>query len=335
MHPGRSFCIGDHIQFRNVPFGTSGDWWLPYFSRCGIIFLIILKRKVNEMIRFIRMLSIVLAIISAVVYGGASIYARTNTDRNGPQIQVEEKEISVSIDAGEEALLKGITAEDKKDGDVTDSLIVESVGAFIEKGKRPVSVAAFDSDNNVAKATRIITYTDYVSPQIVLTKPLRAPVNSVNELTEGITVTDCLEGDITDNVQITLAEDGQKLNMPGEYAMKLMVSNNAGDIVELPVTVELYDYTAEGTKPRALLSQYLVYTKAGEPINPSDYLVGVSVRGREYRWDLDSESVPVSRSQVTVNDSVDYNTPGVYEISYEVYDSGTVGIVRLVVVVEE
>ncbi|MFQ7768823.1 MAG: hypothetical protein ACLRIL_11475 [Fusicatenibacter saccharivorans] len=51
-------------------------------------------------------------------------------------------------------LLSGVTAYDAKDGDVTDSLAVEHISNFIEKGRRKISIVAFDSDNNVTHAER-------------------------------------------------------------------------------------------------------------------------------------------------------------------------------------
>ena len=43
-------------------------------------------------------------------------------------------------------------------------VIVESVSRFTDKGVCKVTYAVCDSDNHIAKATRKIIYTDYVSP---------------------------------------------------------------------------------------------------------------------------------------------------------------------------
>lgn len=288
------------------------------------------------MTRLLRVISIVMAAVAIIAYGGASIYTKAHMDRNGPEIQMEEDEITVSVKDEAGKLLEGITAKDKIDGDVTDSLVLESLGAFMGNGKRPVTIVAFDSDRNVAKAMRTVKYSDYISPRISMTEPLRAPVNDVQKLTKGITVSDCLEGDITENVQITPVEEGLNYNVPGEYAMKLIVSNNAGDVVELPVTIELYDYSMDGARPKPLLSQYLVYTKVGQAIDPMAYLTGVEMRGTKYDWNTEGAVPPIDSSQVTVESGVDYQTPGVYEVCYRADDgNGNIGCVRLIVVVEE
>ena len=94
------------------------------------------------------------------------------TDSSGPVISSGNDKITVSIHDGEDVLLKGITASDKKDGDVTSSLLVESISNFYE-GTRTVTYAAFDSDNHISKVQRELTYTYYTSPRFELTGSLR------------------------------------------------------------------------------------------------------------------------------------------------------------------
>lgn len=292
------------------------------------------------MTRLIRIISVITFIAAVVIYGSASFYVRKQVNRNGPVIKMEEQEVSVPVKATEEEILKGIKAEDRKDGDVTDSLVIESIGNFFEKGKRRVTVAAFDSDNNVAKAERTVIYSDYSSPKIAMESPLRVPMNGIDKLMDGISVTDCLDGDITENLQLTLGDDTKNITTPGEYAMKIVVSNSMGDTVEMPVTVELYDYSAEVMRPQILLSKYLIYVKKGQQVNPEEYLQGVKIRNQEYYWESEQtemeEMPPVSKSEVVIENTVDYNTPGTYEIQYIVDDGdGNLGTVRLIVVVEE
>lgn len=109
---------------------------------------------------------------------------------------MDNSEISVSIHADEAELLSGVTAYDAKDGDVTDSLAVEHISNFIEKGRRKISIVAFDSDNNVTHAEREMVYNDYTSPVFSLDGPLRFSVNA-DDLTEGLSAEDCLDGTIT------------------------------------------------------------------------------------------------------------------------------------------
>lgn len=291
------------------------------------------------MTRLIRVISVMTFIVAVFIYVGSSFYVRSQTNNNGPVIEIKESEISVPVKATEKEILEGIKATDKKDGDVTDSLIVESMGNFFEKGKRRVTIAAFDSDNNVAKAERTIVYSDYSSPRITMDRPLRVPMNGIDSLMEGISVTDCLDGDITGNLQFTLGDDAKNITTPGEYAMKMVVSNSVGDTVEMSVTVELCDYSAMNMKPQILLSQYLVYVGKGQEINPTEYLQGIEMRNKEYYWESEQtgmkDTPPISKDEVVIENKVDYNTPGTYEIQYTADEGeGNAGSVRLIVVVE-
>ncbi|MCI6044730.1 DUF5011 domain-containing protein [bacterium] len=286
------------------------------------------------MIRFLRIFSIIGCLMALLVYGGVSIYTENQTDKNGPQISMEEKEITVSTQDGQEAVLSGVTAIDKKDGEVTDLLVVESLSNFIEKGCREASIAAFDKDGNVTKNVRKVIYSDYTSPRVSLSGPLKVQINNSEALMDKISVMDCLDGDITSNVQIT-SEETVSSSQPGEYRMHLQVSNSAGDVVDLPVTVEYYSSAMGNTTPQILLNEYLVYAKTGSPLNPLDYVKGIILRGQEYIWGSDNPP-EIGKESIRVDSQVDYYTPGTYEICYAIQEeNGTQGKVRLVVVVEE
>ena len=289
------------------------------------------------MIRLIHMGSIALCIVSVVLYVLSGLYMDRNSDPYGPEIHMERNIIEVSIHASEEQLLDGITATDNKDGDVTDSLLIESMGMFIDKGKRKIVIDAFDSNHNVTKVERTVKYFDYVSPRITLSGPLRAPINDINKLTELITVEDCLEGDITDAVQLTPGKSSDTYSLPGEYKMKISVVNSVGDVVEVPVTIELYESLQDSSRPKALLSDYLIYTKVGQEIDPNQYLQGIVVRNVEYKWDdeVTGTIAPYTRRQVDIENNVDIATPGVYDIVYSITDKTVTTQIRMVVIVEE
>lgn len=289
------------------------------------------------MIRLIHIGSIALCILSVVLFVLSGVYLNRNSDPHGPEIQMDSKEIEVSIHAKEEQLLQGVTAADKKDGDVTDSLLVESQGMFISPGKRKIVIDAFDSNGNVTKAERVIKYSDYVSPRITLSGPLRAPISNINQLTEVITVEDCLEGDITDAVQLTPMRSSDTFSLPGDYRMKISVVNGVGDVVEVPVTVELYENLQDSSKAKALLSDYLIYTKVGQEIDPSEYLEGVVVRNVEYRWDdeVTGTIIPYTRNQIDIENNVKIDTPGVYDVIYSITENSFTTQIRMIVIVEE
>lgn len=97
-------------------------------------------------------LFILLGLICIAVVGGSGALFITR-DKTGPKIIVsEDREIAYGTDSDKTVLLDGVTAIDEKDGDVSDSLRVESVQNN-EDGSLEVTYSAVDDSNNVTKLT--------------------------------------------------------------------------------------------------------------------------------------------------------------------------------------
>ncbi len=58
-------------------------------------------------------------------------------DRIGPVITMDQQELTVGLNATDEDFLQGVKAVDENDGDVTDSLVVESVSNFSKRRWTP------------------------------------------------------------------------------------------------------------------------------------------------------------------------------------------------------
>ena len=104
--------------------------------------------------RRLRTASIALFIISAILFGLHIYMVRFVKDKTGPVFHVDSNVVEVSVKDNEEAWLKGVTATDAADGDVTDSIIVEGISPFTGTQHRIVTYAAFDSDNHVTHGKR-------------------------------------------------------------------------------------------------------------------------------------------------------------------------------------
>lgn len=102
----------------------------------------------------LRILSIIVFVAAAVSFGMYRNEQINSKDNQAPKITMKKDSIKVSCDADQKKLLKGIKAKDSKDGDVTDSLIIESISNFTKNKTRTMTVVAFDSDNHATKATR-------------------------------------------------------------------------------------------------------------------------------------------------------------------------------------
>ena len=88
--------------------------------------------------------------IAVVAGSGFLVVTR---DKTGPEITVsEDRKITYEMGGDKKALLDGVKATDKKDGDVSDSLMVEGVRQN-EDGSLEVTYSAVDHSNNVTKVT--------------------------------------------------------------------------------------------------------------------------------------------------------------------------------------
>lgn len=307
----------------------------------------------------VKWLSLVVLLCSVLAFIGYNREALGDGDSLGPVIEMDEDRIYASIKDGEETFLNGMKAVDAKDGDVTDSLVVESISGFTDDKRRYVNYAAFDSDNHVSKISRELVYTDYTPIRFSIEEPLCFPTSySETDILKNVYAEDCLEGDISDRV--SFSTDSQGLDYtPGDYTVVLEVTNSLGDVEKLPVTVSIYESADYNAAPQISLSQYLVYTTVGQSLNPTAYLDSVVYRGTKYgvtegrgtfgvdtsEWDSDErkefqeeqkDNPTVSYDKFQITGSVDYQIPGVYELQYSLEDDDSnVGKVNLVIVVEE
>lgn len=80
------------------------------------------------------------------------------SDRKGPKITYDKnKEIVYTQGEGNDVLLSDVKAVDKRDGDVSDSLIVVSK-IVNDDGTAKITYAAKDENNNITQVSRIVTY---------------------------------------------------------------------------------------------------------------------------------------------------------------------------------
>jgi CTP:phosphocholine cytidylyltransferase-like protein len=103
--------------------------------------------------KILRVVAILLFVVTTALYVYFSVTEKLKTDNTVPVITLEEDVLEVGINATNAELLKGVTAFDEKDGDITDRVIVESLSNFIEPGLCRITYAVCDSNNHVATAT--------------------------------------------------------------------------------------------------------------------------------------------------------------------------------------
>lgn len=291
------------------------------------------------MIRVIQRIIIVFFIVSLMFFAVAVMKTSGIRDTKGPEISMDADSITISIGDEREAILNGVHAQDNIDGDVTDTLVVESLSNFIEKGRRQATLVAFDEDNNVSKVTRDVIYKDYHSPRFALEAPLRISMTAMDIKFDQLTVEDCLDGDLTDNIYFSTEENVMN-DVAFDCKYIFSVTNSAGDIAELPMTVEFFDPSEENSFPRVLLSEYMIYLKAGDDFKPNHYIEGIQYLGREYDLEeleeFQEDEFEYSLDDIEIYNPVDTKTPGIYEVVYSITgDDNKKSNIRLVVIVEE
>ena len=278
-------------------------------------------------------LPLTVLVVTLLIFGAYRIYARHITDNVAPKITVDETGgmLQVSVLDPEDVLLQGVTAQDARDGDVTPSIIIESVGSINDNAQVVVVYAAFDRAGNVAKTRRTIQYTDYQPPRFTLSAPMIFAYGSRFDALECVGAQDQLDGDISRRVKAILL-DNTTITAEGIHDVQFWVTNSLGDTEELAIPVEVYDpdlYTA-----RLTLTDYLAYVPVGSTFTARDYLNEFTLLNESVSL---TDGLPESL-RLQTDGTVDTQTPGVYPISYRV--SRTIGertytgYSKLIVVVE-
>lgn len=246
-------------------------------------------------------------VITTALFVVFFIGEKRTTDNTIPVIKVEDDLIEVSINATKQDLLKGVTAYDEKDKDLTDRIIIESVSKFIDEGVCKVVYAVCDNDKNVANATRKIKYVDYESPKYSVNKSLCFSIYDKVNISQAIQAVDCIDGDISRSIIVT-SEDFTG-SVVGVYSIDVSVTNSKGDIsnIKLPLVVEDRSLSA----PEIELSQYLVYTKIGEEIDFQSFISGVESKTQQ----------EILVESVRVESDININEAGTYAVHYYVLDS--------------
>ncbi len=271
------------------------------------------------MMRLFRLAITLLFFATTVVFCWTWFQARIRTDHTRPSITIEGDLIEVSLQPTKEELLRGVTAFDQKDGDLTEHVIVESISKFTEPGICKVYYAVCDADDHVASATRRIRYKNYVTPEFTMNRSLCFSQMETVNVAEVIGAADVIDGDISKNVIITSTDF--EYGTIGSYLVTAEVTNSKGEKISLkvPLIVEERNINA----PEILLSSYLLYVNPGTPVDPMRYFVSAK---DSYEKDL-SEALYVESN---------YNAavPGVYSMHYYAVDElGRRGHTILTVVV--
>lgn len=227
--------------------------------------------------RRLRTLTLACMVVSICFLVASTVYHKHTEDRTLPVIQCPETPLTLSMEGGEEALLRDVTAWDEKDGDLTAQILLQGVEKQPGAAVGTVTYAVVDSDHHVATQTREIRYTDYEPPRFALKKELCYAVGSTLRIKDRLTAYDRVDGDLSDRIRVVSSSTGTYNE--GTYPATFQVTNSLGDTASITLDIVVRSYGAG--EPEIRLSQYLIYQKDGDAFDPMDYLESVSGADRE------------------------------------------------------
>lgn len=271
--------------------------------------------------RILRIAAVLLTVASVIFCGWATYTYRQKQNHDIPVLMSDVEMLEISVTEGEKGLLRGLTATDATDGDLTDQIMVASASHFLEPGVVNVKYVVFDAHNNSATLTRKVKYTDYESPRFVLKDSPVYIKNQAFDLLSRIEVEDCLDGDIADDIRILSSSVSNY--MTGNFPIVLQVSNSCGDTVRVELMVSYVEKADTTVDIR--LKDYILYLNKGDTFDPEAQLDRAVAPG--------NEAIPFDR--IEVGGTLDVNTPGTYHLTYSYADGTNRGQTNLTVVVEE
>ncbi|MCI5623936.1 hypothetical protein [Anaerostipes sp.] len=245
---------------------------------------------------------------------------RSSGENVSPEILMDSDIIEASIEDEEAVLLTGVKAQDAEDGDISDQVRISSIQKIDDNDFR-INYIVFDSENYGSENSRALKYTDYYSPRIEILKPLEFVIDGKEKLSDFVSATDCVDGDISGFVHL----DGLSTDVSeGKYDCTLSVTNHFGDTRILPVTVKFVE-KEEKDECQLILRSYVTYLEKGEKFIPDDYLDYVIDNGKVeidfgYRKYIEQNGQAsgswVNIDCISCETNLDQNTPGIYQAVY-------------------
>ncbi|MBT6462457.1 MAG: DUF5011 domain-containing protein, partial [Opitutae bacterium] len=207
----------------------------------------------------------------------------------------------------------GATATDNIDGVITDSITVggDTVNSSVT-GTYSITYNVSDAAGNAAvQVTRTVTVQDTIAPVITVIGDATVTITVGDVYTDaGATATDGNDGDISAN--ITVGGDRIDINAAGTYDITYNVSDAAGN--------------AASTAHRSLVVQEPTPVDTTAPVITVTGDATVTITVGDVYTDAGATASDDTDGDISVNisisgDTVDVNTAGTYNITYDVYDA--------------
>lgn len=226
---------------------------------------------------------VVLLVIVCIGLGAGVVFLKGSDDNEGPKITFEEgKDTKYSSNTTKDELLQKVKAYDEKDGDVTDSLTVETMYPKNDRKEMVIIFVAKDKSNNVTKK------------------------ESTMEAADGNAAsTDSTEADSTDSQDVVDADSADAASADtqnGEESLEAQAQKTQEDkIAQLSPQA-----------PKMYLNTYYVEVPVGTVLDKLSYV-------KDIQDDVDTTSALFKKIQITGD--VNTGAAGTYELTYYVVDS--------------
>lgn len=216
--------------------------------------------------------------------------------------------------------MKGVTAHDKEDGDITKNIKVSGNVDENKQGKYELLYTVTDSDGNITTAKRTIT----VDPKLEETNTM--PVINVSDKVikvgdkfdplAGVSANDKDDEDITKNVKVI--ENTVDVKKPGKYKVVYQVTDSKGSTATKTISVTV--------NPKEFIINAIPEIKAiDKAINVGDSfdpLIGVKAN--------DKEDGDITKNVRVIENTVDVNKPGTYKVTYQATDSQSTSVTQTI-----
>ncbi len=273
----------------------------------------------------------IIILASIVAVAGISLNIISRGDNNVPVINcVEEDMIVTTVDCTDGELLSYVSAYDKQDGDISNSIVVTRKMFFISPKTTIVTFSVCDSDNNVTNLEKKVYFEDYVSPRLILTNDFIFPSGNYYNLNRFVTAVDVFDGEIDHKIKVIAT--GYSTS-EGTNQVSIKVSNSMGDTTELNIDAIITD--EDYGLYRVRLNDYILYTTVGA--EEIDYAANFKNVINKYQTNYGEDDIVIDSSEV------DMSTPGCYNVYYKIMSEEldfdekpkVLSMSRLVVVVED
>lgn len=240
-----------------------------------------------------------------IILTGLSIILLVLEDRKGPVITFGTNTIEYRKGEDLRKLLTDVKAYDEVDGDVTGSLVVESLQIFSDEEKANVVYAARDSSNNITKTSRVIKY--------------------INEEATNEDFNINADDEIKNNANYD-RPDNERLQEESEVmssAETEISENDTNNLTDLDEENNEEPLVSDGS-PIIRLRTNRVTISAGGRFNPLNY-VAEAIDDKDDAW-----------RRIYIDGTYDVNRPGEYTLRYSIRDTdgNTSNVEELVLVVE-